>query len=82
VLIDRDLNVEQAGGFLVQVLPFASEETLSALERNIAALPSMTTMLSSGLTTTAITEKILASIGAARAIISRSARPDTRRSQA
>ena len=63
VLVGKDLAVQAAGGFLVQVLPFAGDDTLSALERNISALPSMTAMLSSGLTPAQITARILDGIG-------------------
>lgn len=63
VLVGKDLQVEAAGGFLVQVLPFAGDDTLAALERNIGGLPSVTTMLSSGMTPAQITERILDGIG-------------------
>ena len=47
-----------------QVLPFCSDETLEALERNLSGLPSMTQMLNSGLSPQDITDRILADIGA------------------
>ena len=50
VLVNPDLTVSVAGGFLLQLLPGASEEEISRLESNIAAMPSMTTMLSQGKT--------------------------------
>ena len=50
VLVNPDLTVSCAGGFLLQLLPGASEEEISTLEKNIAAMPSMTTLLSQGKT--------------------------------
>ena len=44
----KEFDVEQAGGFIVQLMPFASEETISTLERNIKDIPSITTLLKSG----------------------------------
>ncbi len=50
VLVDTDLSVKCAGGFLIQVLPFASEETIGIIENNIKGMSSVTQMLSSGKT--------------------------------
>uniref|UniRef100_A0A7S0S3N7 Uncharacterized protein n=1 Tax=Chlamydomonas leiostraca TaxID=1034604 RepID=A0A7S0S3N7_9CHLO len=63
VLLDREAAVKHAGGFMVQVLPFCSEETLEQLEKNLGALPSVTTMLSQGMSTHDITERILEGLG-------------------
>lgn len=57
VSIDRDCSVKSAGGFLVQILPFCSEETLEILEKNLTGLPSVTNMLNAGMTTEDITNK-------------------------
>lgn len=48
VLMNRDNTVRCAGGFIVQVMPFAEEEVLRALEKNIAGLKSVTAMLDGG----------------------------------
>ena len=48
VLVDTDWSVKQAGGFIVQMMPFAQEELISRLEKNIAAMPPVTTLLERG----------------------------------
>ncbi|MDE5753129.1 MAG: Hsp33 family molecular chaperone HslO [Oscillospiraceae bacterium] len=50
VLVAPDLTVQHAGGFLIQLLPFADEECIPVLEKNIAAMPSFTQMLADGMT--------------------------------
>ncbi|MFZ5967967.1 MAG: Hsp33 family molecular chaperone HslO [Bacillota bacterium] len=45
VLVDRDYSVKQAGGFIVQVLPNASEETIVKLEERLNRIPSVTQMM-------------------------------------
>ena len=49
VLVDKDLSVRCAGGFVVQLLPGATEEEIEHLEKNIKAMPSVTTMLEQGM---------------------------------
>ena len=49
VLVDKDLSVRCAGGFVVQLLPGATEEEIKHLEKNIKAMPSVTTMLEQGM---------------------------------
>ncbi|CAL8468269.1 g7809 [Coccomyxa elongata] len=63
VSINRDLSVRAAGGYLLQVLPFASEETLQLLERNIAAAGSVTDMLHGGASPREIAERLLDGLG-------------------
>jgi molecular chaperone Hsp33 len=50
VLVNTDLTVIAAGGFLAQLLPGAPQEHIDVLERNVNALPSVTGMLSAGKT--------------------------------
>lgn len=50
VLVNPDLTVQVAGGLFIQLLPFCPDEVIERLEKNLAALPSMTQMLSQGLT--------------------------------
>jgi molecular chaperone Hsp33 len=48
VLMEKDNTVKQAGGFILQLMPFAEEDVIAKLEKNIGALPSVTTMLEEG----------------------------------
>lgn len=59
VLVNPDLSIRAAGGFMIQLLPFASEEAISGVERSIEGLPSFTQMLSSGMTLEAICKRAL-----------------------
>lgn len=59
VLMNRDNTVRQAGGFIVQLMPFAEEEMISKLEENIKNLSSVTTMLDAGKTPEGMLEVLL-----------------------
>ena len=48
VLVNRDLTVQCAGGFIVQLLPGATDDEIDRLEANIKAMPAVTTMLAEG----------------------------------
>ena len=50
VLVDKDLTILCAGGYLLQLLPGATDEEITRLEQNIAAMPSVTEMLHAGKT--------------------------------
>lgn len=50
VLVNPDLTVRAAGGFLVQLLPFASEEAIGKLEAAIQKIPPASAMIDQGLT--------------------------------
>ncbi len=60
VLVEPDLTVKVAGGLLLQLLPFCPEDIIDKVEKNIAALGSMTEMLGAGMTPMEICEKALA----------------------
>ncbi len=51
VLINTDNKVKQAGGFIVQLMPNATEKTISALEKTIKTISSVTDLYDSGLKT-------------------------------
>lgn len=59
VLVNPDLTVRAAGGFVVQLLPGAEEEDISRLETNVQKLPSVTQMLDEGLTPQQIAQRVL-----------------------
>lgn len=48
VLVDKDLSIACAGGYLLQLLPGATDAEITRLEQNIAAMPSVTEMLRAG----------------------------------
>lgn len=60
VLVNEDLTVRCAGGFIVQLLPGATEEEISMLEKNIGAMPGVTAMLEEGKTVQDMLELALA----------------------
>ena len=60
VLVNRnEKKVLQAGGFIVQLMPFAEEETIAKLEKNLMGIDAVTTMLSAGDTPEQMLEKVL-----------------------
>ena len=50
VLMEHDNTVKQAGGFIVQLMPFAEEKTIAQLEKNVAKVSSVTGLLEQGYT--------------------------------
>lgn len=48
VLMERNNTVKQAGGFIIQLMPFAEESVISRLEQNLSAITSVTSMLEAG----------------------------------
>ena len=59
VLMNKDNTVRQAGGFILQVMPFAEEETIARLEANIQKIPSVTSLLEEGHTAESLLERAL-----------------------
>ncbi|MBE6862043.1 MAG: Hsp33 family molecular chaperone HslO [Ruminococcus sp.] len=59
VLINPDLTVKAAGGFLIQLLPFADEKCIDIIEKNIANLPPVSAMFDSGKTPEEIADLLL-----------------------
>ena len=71
VSIDRECEVIAAGGFMVQILPFASDETISALEKTIASLPSSTDLVQDGLSAQEIAQRVLGELGEKKELVTR-----------
>lgn len=59
VLVNPDLSIKAAGGFMIQLLPTAMDDTIDAVERCIKDIPSVTQMLTSGLSLEDICNKVL-----------------------
>nr|WP_317361618.1 Hsp33 family molecular chaperone HslO [uncultured Blautia sp.] len=59
VLMEKDNTVKQAGGFILQLMPFTDEEVISRLEDNLKHVTSVTGMLEEGKTPEQILETLL-----------------------
>lgn len=59
VLVNPDLSIKKAGGFIIQLLPTAFDDTIDAVERCISDIPSVTKMLSDGMTPEDICHRVL-----------------------
>lgn len=62
VLVNPDLTVRSAGGYLVQLLPFADEACIDVLEENLKTMPPVSSMFDSGMTPEEVCEKLLAGL--------------------
>ena len=63
VLVDKDLPVKVAGGYLLQLLPGAPEETIDALEKGIQRAGAVTAMLEAGMTPEDILGQVCGELG-------------------
>lgn len=59
VLMNKDNTVRCAGGFIVQVMPFVTDEVVTKLEKNIKKISSVTSMLDDGCTPEQMLEHVL-----------------------
>lgn len=62
VLVDKDLSVKAAGGFLIQLLPDASEETIQLLEDNLKKVKSVSALIEKGMSPEDILDKLLGNL--------------------
>lgn len=60
VLVGKDYHVAQAGGFIIQLMPFADDKVIDQLEENLKSVDSVTKLLSEGLTPEQLLERVLA----------------------
>ncbi len=63
VLMERNNTVKQAGGFIIQLMPFASEEVIAGLEQKLAAMESVTDCLDRGYTPEQLLKELLGDFG-------------------
>ncbi len=63
VLMEKDNTVKQAGGFIIQLMPFAGEDVISALEENLRKVDSVTALLDAGKSADQILEVLLDGLG-------------------
>lgn len=58
VLMERDNTVKRAGGFVLQVMPFAEERVIDQLEKKLMSMKSVTAYLDRGYTPEMLLEEI------------------------
>lgn len=63
VLVNPDCSVRQAGGFIIQLMPFTQDDVVDRLEKKITEIASVTEMLEEGNTPEQILEIILGEFG-------------------
>lgn len=63
VLMNRDNTVRQAGGFIIQLMPFTSEEVIGRLEEKLKTITSVTKLLEDGKSPEEILESVLGELG-------------------
>ena len=59
VLVGKDYHVAQAGGFIIQLMPFAEDKVIDKLEENLRDVDSVTKLLAEGLTPEQLLERVL-----------------------
>lgn len=62
VLMEKDNTVKQAGGFIIQLMPFTDEKVIERLEKNLTEFSAVTTVLSEGKTPEEMLEQLLAGL--------------------
>ena len=63
VLMEKDNTVKQAGGFIIQLMPFADDETINALEEKLKTMDSVTKILDDGNSPEQLLELLLGDLG-------------------
>lgn len=63
VMVDTDCSVKHSGGFIIQMMPDVTDETISAIEAKLAGLASVTDMFERGMTPEDILESVLGDLG-------------------
>ncbi len=63
VLMEKDNTVKQAGGFIIQLMPFASDEVITRLEQNLTEFSTVTKVLDEGKSPEEMLELLLGNMG-------------------
>ena len=63
VLMEKDNTVRRAGGFIIQLMPFAEDKTIDKLEENLKKVTSVTELLDKGYTPEQLLEELLGDLG-------------------
>lgn len=63
VLMEKDNTVKTAGGFIIQMMPFAEEKTIAQIEENLKNVTSVTYLLEQGYTPENLLEELLGNTG-------------------
>lgn len=63
VLMNKDNTVRQAGGFILQLMPFAEERVIAGLEKKIAEIHAITALLDKDMSPEEILQYILGDFG-------------------
>ena len=63
VLMEKDNTVGCAGGFIIQMMPFAQEKTICRVEENLKNVPSVTSLLNEGRTPKELLEILFDGLG-------------------
>lgn len=59
VLVNKDLTIKAAGGFLIQLLPFADDSVINIIEENISKLNAVSKLYDDGITSSELVLKLL-----------------------
>lgn len=59
VLVDKDISVKAAGGYIIQLLPGLSDEEIQIIEKRLSKIEPVSTMIDNGLSPEEIMDKIL-----------------------
>lgn len=59
VLVDTDESIKAAGGFMIQVMPGATDETITAIEKAIENIPMVSRLMENGETPEAILDRLV-----------------------
>ncbi len=63
VLMNKENTVRRAGGFIIQLLPGASEEIISGLEKTLGGMAPVTSLLDQGMTPEQILDHVIGDYG-------------------